>query len=64
MADFLGVVFDKLRLLDIKVRGSDLNPKLEMAKRQEIQKYLPTGIVQIQINHRNGTKNNKEINYK
>ncbi|MBU0529408.1 YicC family protein [bacterium] len=49
------------RFLDIKFRGIDLNPKLEMAIRQEIQKYLLRGSVQIQINHRNGTKNNKEI---
>ena len=51
------------RFLDIKFRGIDLNPKLEMAIRQEIQKYLLRGSVQIQINHRNGTKNNKEINF-
>jgi len=51
------------RFLDIKFRGIDLNPKLEMVIRQEIQKYLLRGSVQIQINHRNGTKNNKEINF-
>jgi len=51
------------RFLDIKFRGIDLNPKLEMAIRQEIQKYLLRGSVQIQINHRNGIKNNKEINF-
>ena len=51
------------RFLDIKFRGIDLNPKFEMAIRQEIQKYLLRGSVQIQINHRNGIKNNKEINF-
>jgi len=51
------------RFLDIKFRGIDLNPKLEMAIRQEIKKNLLRGSVQIQINNRNGTKNNKEINF-
>ncbi len=51
------------RFLDIKFRGIDLNPKLEMAIRQEIQNSLIRGSVQISINHKNGTKNNKEINF-
>lgn len=49
------------RFLDIKYRGIDLNPKLEMEIRKEIQKSLVRGNVQIQIYNRNGTKNNNEI---
>ncbi|MEE8341278.1 MAG: YicC/YloC family endoribonuclease, partial [Candidatus Neomarinimicrobiota bacterium] len=49
------------RFLDIKYRGIDLNPKLEMEIRKEIQKSLQRGNVQIQINYRNGTKNNNRI---
>ncbi len=49
------------RFLDIKYRGIDLNPKLEMEIRNEIQKSLLRGNVQIQIYNRNGTKNNNEI---
>lgn len=51
------------RFLDIKFRGIDLNPKLEMAIRQEIQNALTRGSVQISINYKNGGKNNKEINF-
>ncbi len=51
------------RFLDIKFRGIDLNPKLEMVIRQEIQNYLNRGSVQIYINHKNGGKNNKEIKF-
>lgn len=49
------------RFLDIKFRGIDLNPKLEMEIRKEIQKSLLRGNVQIQIYNRNGTKNNNGI---
>ncbi len=51
------------RFLDIKIRGIDLNPKLEMNIRKDIQKSLQRGNVQIQINHRNGTNNNKKIKF-
>lgn len=51
------------RFLDIKIRGIDLNPKLEMNIRKDIQKYLQRGSVQIQISYRNGTKNNKRIKF-
>jgi uncharacterized protein (TIGR00255 family) len=49
------------RFLDIKIRGIDLNPNLEMNIRKDIQKSLQRGNVQVQINYRNGTKNNKRI---
>ncbi len=49
------------RFLDIKFRGIDLNTKLEMEIRKEIQKSLLRGNVQIQIYNRNGTKNNNGI---
>ncbi len=51
------------RFLDIKIRGIDLNPNLEMNIRKDIQKSLQRGSVQIQINYRNGTKNNKRIKF-
>ena len=51
------------RFLDIKIRGIDLNPKLEMNIRKNIQKYLQRGNVQVQIYNKNGAKNNKEIKF-
>ena len=54
------------RFLDIKIRGIDLNPKLEMNIRKDIQKSLQRGNVQIQIynknnsNSSNGMKFNRE----
>ncbi len=51
------------RFLDIKFRGIDLNPKLEMEVRKEIQKSLLRGNIQIQIYNRNGTKNNNGIKF-
>ena len=51
------------RFLDIKIRGIDLNPKLEMNIRKDIQNSLQRGNVQIQINYQNGTKNNKKIKF-
>jgi len=51
------------RFLDIKIRGIDLNPKLEMNIRKDIQKYLQRGNVQIQINPRNGTKKSKDLKF-
>ena len=51
------------RFLDIKFRGIDLNPKLEMEIRKEIQKSLLRGNVQIQIYNRNGKKNNDGIKF-
>jgi uncharacterized protein (TIGR00255 family) len=51
------------RFLDIKIRGIDLNPKLEMEIRKEIQKSLLRGNVQIQIYNRNGTNNNNGIKF-
>ena len=51
------------RFLDIKIRGIDLNPKLEMNIRKDIQKSLQRGNVQIQINNRNGTKSSKELKF-
>ena len=51
------------RFLDIKIRGIDLNPKLEMNIRKNIQKNLQRGNVQIQIYNKNNTNNNKEIKF-
>ena len=51
------------RFLDIKIRGIDLNPKLEMNIRKDIQKYLQRGNVQIQINPRNSTKKSKDLKF-
>jgi uncharacterized protein (TIGR00255 family) len=51
------------RFLDIKFRGIDLNPKLEMEIRKEIQKSLLRGNVQIQIYNKNTTKNNNQIKF-
>lgn len=51
------------RFLDIKFRGIDLNPKLEMEIRKEIQKSLLRGNVQIQIFNKNSTKNNTKIKF-
>lgn len=51
------------RFLDIKFRGIDLNPKLEMEIRKEIQKSLLRGNVQIQIFNKNGTKNSTVIKF-
>ncbi len=51
------------RFLDIKFRGIDLNPKLEMEIRKEIQKSLLRGNVQIQIFNKNSTKNSTEIKF-
>lgn len=51
------------RFLDIKFRGIDLHPKLEMEIRKEIQKSLLRGNVQIQIFNKNSTKNNTKIKF-
>lgn len=51
------------RFLDMKFRGIDLNPKLEMEIRKEIQKSLLRGNVQIQIYNKNSTKNNNGIEF-
>lgn len=51
------------RFLDMKFRGIDLNPKLEMEIRKEIQKSLLRGNVQIQIYNKNSTKNNNGIKF-
>ncbi len=51
------------RFLDIKIRGIEINPKLEMEIRKEIQKSLLRGNVQIQIYNRNGTNNNNGIKF-
>ncbi|MCK4904387.1 MAG: hypothetical protein KAS35_06810, partial [Candidatus Marinimicrobia bacterium] len=51
------------RFLDIKFRGIDLNPKLEIEIRKEIQKFLLRGNVQIQIYNKNATKNNNQIKF-
>ncbi|MEE8478738.1 MAG: YicC/YloC family endoribonuclease [Candidatus Neomarinimicrobiota bacterium] len=51
------------RFLDIKFRGIDLNPKLEMEIRKEIQKSLSRGNVQVQIYNRIDTKNNNGIKF-
>ena len=51
------------RFLDIKIRGIDLNPKLEMNIRKDIQKSLQRGNVQVQIYNKNGVINNKEIKF-
>ncbi len=51
------------RFLDIKFRGIDLNPKLEMEIRKEIQKSLSRGNVQVQIYNRIDAKNNNGIKF-
>ena len=51
------------RFLDIKFRGIDIEPQLELEIRKEIQKSLIRGNVNIQIFYKNGTKANKEINF-
>lgn len=51
------------RFLDIKFRGIDLHPKLEMEIRKEIQKSLLRGNVQIQIFNKNSTKNSTKIKF-
>ncbi len=51
------------RFLDIKFRGIDLNPKLEMEIRKAIQKSLSRGNVQVQIYNRINTKNNNGIKF-
>ena len=51
------------RFLDIKIRGIDLSPKLEMNIRKNIQKNLQRGNVQVQIYNKNNANNNKEIKF-
>ena len=51
------------RFLDIKIRGIDLNPKLEMNIRKDIQKSLQRGNVQIQIYNKNGKKDSSTIKF-
>jgi uncharacterized protein (TIGR00255 family) len=51
------------RFLDIKIRGIDLNPKLEMNIRKDIQKFLQRGNVQVQIYNKNSIKNNNVIKF-
>ena len=45
------------RFLHIKLRGIDLNPKLELEIRKAIQTSLQRGSVQVQIYVKNGSKN-------
>jgi len=51
------------RFLDVKLRGIDLNPKLEAGIRKEVQKLLLRGNVQIQIYNKNGKKGSSAIKF-
>ena len=51
------------RFLDIKIRGIDLNPKLEMNIRKDIQKSLQRGNVQIQIYNKNNSNSNSGMKF-
>jgi len=51
------------RFLDVKLRGIDLNPKLEAGIRKEVQKLLLRGNVQIQIYNKNGKKGSSTIKF-
>ena len=51
------------RFLDIKFRGIDIEPQLELEIRKEIQKSLIRGNVSIQIFYKNGTKAKDSIKF-
>ena len=51
------------RFLDIKFRGLDIEPQLELEIRKEIQQSLIRGNVSIQIFYKNGTKVNDSIKF-
>lgn len=51
------------RFLDIKFRGIDIEPQLELEIRKEIQKILIRGNVSIQIFYKHGTKAKDSIKF-